>query len=754
MPFRETMAAFLTAQLDFIFFFYGLSFILLGAVCFAIARMRERESAWVPLGLFALAHGACEWLDLIALVVVDNHAFQMVRIGLMAGSFLLLMEFARQKAISSRLRSIGWPLYLALALLVALGGAVGGPPMANAFARYFIGFFASVAASAVIFRQARGFSGTPRRLALATSAGFALYGIAAGLIVPASPFWPANVINYASFVQLTGFPIQLLRGLLACLLALSVWATWGHLLVREVASELYTVHLRRQFSWTLMALATMLTLGWVLTQFLGGVDNQHVEQSAQGDINLLASRLNGEAAIVDGMVKALAGSPSVLPLLTGGSDQDERRARSVLDLNVDASGARFGAILDTSGTPVASSGHVEARDASTWPAAPWFRTALAGQGGSHFTFDSADRSAYYYASYPLRREDGSIAGVAFLKKSLGRVDADLKLFARAYYLVDPNGIVVLTNRPDSMLRTLWPLDADRKSEITSQFGALDGRPLAEHEIKDASWVVFDNERSFIRRSYVDRSQWSVVLAMPSARIFANRIVGILVTLLVALMILIYFFGREHGLRDRIQLDRRRQLQKMARELRLKATTDPLTGLFNRAKFDEALADDLARAQRFATPLALIMFDIDHFKKINDTHGHQTGDGVLVGLAHMASDHVRNTDLLARWGGEEFVLLVRGSDGVTAYRTAEKLRILISEARFGAVGELTCSLGVAEFSNGDSAETLVARADNALYRAKMNGRNRTELASLQDSAAAGIASARPSARERGQTRLRR
>jgi diguanylate cyclase (GGDEF)-like protein len=735
MPFRETIAAFLATQLDFIFFFYGLSFILLGAVCFAIARMRERESAWVPLGLFGLVHGVGEWLDLIALVSVDARAFQMVRVGLMAGSFLLLMEFARQTAIRIGLRPPGWPLYLALVFLVVLGGAVGGLPMASAFARYFIGFFAAAAASAVIFLQARGLSGIVRRLALATSAGFALYGVAAGLIVPASPFWPANVVNYAWFIGLTGLPIQLLRGLLACLLALSVWATWGQLLVKEVASDRYTVHLRRQFTWTLTALATILVLGWVLTQFLGDVYNQHVEQSAQGDVNLIASRLNGETASVDGMVRVLAGSPSVLPLLAGGNAQDKRRARSELDLNVDASGARFGAILDISGTPVASSDQVEARDAAAWPAAPWFLRALTGQGGSHFAFDPGTRSGYYYASYPVRRDGGSIAGVAVLQKSLGRLDADLKAFAHAYYFVDPDGVVVLTNRPDSMLRTLWPLDASRKSELTGQFGALDERPLVAREIKDASWVAFDDERSFVRRSYIGRSQWSVVLAVPSARVFANRIVGILVTLLVTLMILIYFFGREHGLRDRIQLGRRRLLQKMARDLRLKAATDPLTGLFNRAKFDEALADDLARAQRHGTPLALIMFDVDHFKNVNDTHGHPTGDEVLVSLAQMASGHVRNTDLLARWGGEEFVLLVPGSDGATAYRTAEKLRTLISEAGFGAVGELTCSFGVTEFSAGDSAETLMARADSALYRAKMNGRNRTE----QASATTGIAS---------------
>ena len=117
-----------------------------------------------------------------------------------------------------------------------------------------------------------------------------------------------------------------------------MWAIWGQLLVAEVSSDRYTAYLRRQFIWTLTAMATILVFGWTLTEFLGGVYKRNVEESAQGDINLLASRFTGETAIADSMVKALAGSPSVLPLLAGGSGQDERRGRSVLELDVEASG--------------------------------------------------------------------------------------------------------------------------------------------------------------------------------------------------------------------------------------------------------------------------------------------------------------------------------------------------------------------------------------------------------------------------------
>jgi hypothetical protein len=221
--------------------------------------------------------------------------------------------------------------------------------------------------------QAREFAGITKGLAYLAAAGFGIYAVAAGLIVPAAPFWPANIINQTWFFQQTETPVQLLRGLLACMLAFSVWAIWGQFLIAEVSLDRYTRHLQRHFIWTLAALAAILMFGWTLTQFLGVTYERNLEESAQGDINLLASRLNSETAIVDGMVRALAGTPSLLPLLTRTGGADERRARSILDLDVEASGARYGGVLDIAGTLVASSDQFDGSDASRWRSAPWFQ---------------------------------------------------------------------------------------------------------------------------------------------------------------------------------------------------------------------------------------------------------------------------------------------------------------------------------------------------------------------------------------------
>jgi diguanylate cyclase (GGDEF)-like protein len=161
-----------------------------------------------------------------------------------------------------------------------------------------------------------------------------------------------------------------------------------------------------------------------------------------------------------------------------------------------------------------------------------------------------------------------------------------------------------------------------------------------------------------------------------------------------------------------------------------ATTDALTGLHNRRYLQQALAFELARAQRAEHPFCLLMIDIDHFKRVNDTWGHGVGDAVLVALASLLGDKLRTTDLRARWGGEEFVALLLDSDRAAGLHAAEKLRATVEASEIDAGLEapvrITISVGVACFpQDGADERGLFERADAALYRAKEGGRNRVE-----------------------------
>lgn len=173
----------------------------------------------------------------------------------------------------------------------------------------------------------------------------------------------------------------------------------------------------------------------------------------------------------------------------------------------------------------------------------------------------------------------------------------------------------------------------------------------------------------------------------------------------------------------VDITRRKQAEQEIYQL---ATTDSLTGIANRRAFSAVLAKELERARRYGVPLALVMYDLDHFKHVNDTHGHDVGDEVLQAVTGLVRENIRAHDVLARWGGEEFMLLMPQTDAPAAGRAAEKLRLAIAAHVFDKVGKLTVSFGVAAFEPRDDQASLLKRADDALYRAKAQGRNRVEV----------------------------
>src|SRR5205823_4232022 len=161
-----------------------------------------------------------------------------------------------------------------------------------------------------------------------------------------------------------------------------------------------------------------------------------------------------------------------------------------------------------------------------------------------------------------------------------------------------------------------------------------------------------------------------------------------------------------------------------------ATTDGLTGLLNRRTFNAQLQGRLREAQRYNRPLSLLLLDVDHFKKVNDTFGHPTGDAVLKGIAAVAQKQARETDIVARYGGEEMALILPETDAFGAHAIAERIRKAVGATSHpteqGAI-QVTVSIGLATSPPGDSAEAVLEAADKALYRAKQGGRNRVVVA---------------------------
>ena len=164
-------------------------------------------------------------------------------------------------------------------------------------------------------------------------------------------------------------------------------------------------------------------------------------------------------------------------------------------------------------------------------------------------------------------------------------------------------------------------------------------------------------------------------------------------------------------------------KRLEAELEHEAHHDRLTGLYNRRFFDELLEKAIRGTERSGEPLALMMLDIDHFKAVNDTHGHLVGDEILQTLSSVLRERLRESDTLARWGGEELMALLPATDQAGAYRLAENVREAVAARGWPGPGTITISLGVAEYRPGEAVKDFTKRVDDALYTAKENGRNR-------------------------------
>jgi len=160
------------------------------------------------------------------------------------------------------------------------------------------------------------------------------------------------------------------------------------------------------------------------------------------------------------------------------------------------------------------------------------------------------------------------------------------------------------------------------------------------------------------------------------------------------------------------------------ELQKSVITDPLTGLYNRRYYYEKIKEEMYAAKRYGLALSIIMTDIDFFKKVNDTHGHDVGDEVLKIYSKLLQESLRESDIICRIGGEEFIILLPHTDKEHAFKIAEKLRKLVQKSK--KILPITMSFGVTEYINGESEDYIFKRVDEALYKAKEQGRNRVEI----------------------------
>ncbi|MBR2211517.1 MAG: diguanylate cyclase [Fibrobacter sp.] len=316
------------------------------------------------------------------------------------------------------------------------------------------------------------------------------------------------------------------------------------------------------------------------------------------------------------------------------------------------------------------------------------------------------------------------------------------------------------------MRSYDPSIYREDDETSLKFNELEFFPLEEtypavfvpQEFRVASWWVAQNEIN-VHKARVDLSNVPLIeiqtgtnaplgygtmeirgLRFKGKKIAWADLVTIIVaiwfvTFLIILIIRFFDYSRERAANKK----KREELEKNLKALEIEKTEyeksskeDPLTGCLNRAGFSSVLMREQENLVKNGSPVSFVILDIDHFKDVNDTWGHNVGDEVLVNLTKLIQGKIRNTDALVRWGGEEFVILCGDTPIQNAQFLAEKLRHAIETTQLIKQQVVTCSFGIAEMIAGEDPKRLFDRADKALYASKEGGRNRVTSATFKRS----------------------
>ncbi len=516
-------------QIDYIFFVYGLSFILLVPICQFLNRRSQGRLAWVWLGVFGVLHGANEWLDLLfySLEWGSHPALALLRLILLISSFVALVEFGR--ASTAGIRGQGPGRWVLAALLgVALLGGFGGWPGLFASSRYVLGLVGGLWAAGALYLASRGRSPGNRAL-LGAALGMAGYALAAGLVVDPAPFFPASLFNTETFSRALGIPVQLVRGFLAAWICVALFGA-GRAILRSQEKS------RRVRHWELglvmgvgAGLLILVTAGWIFTQYLGQDALLELRKEQEHHVWMLKQALLDQVSQADNLVLNLAGSPGIVTALVTGKAQALQQANSVLDRYSLVSPPSICYLMDLTGLTIASSNRHQSDSfvGKSYGFRPYFQEAAKGEPGRYWALGVTSGELGYYASSPVRDSQGKILAVAVIKRTIKEYG---ELFPKGSsgLIIDSQGIVVLANQPGWQFKSLWPLSAAVQNKVSAsrQFGPGPFPAILTQEPLDEAQCLLQGKRLIVHRQSFPWDDWAAITLSSMRPVIMSRLAGI------------------------------------------------------------------------------------------------------------------------------------------------------------------------------------------------------------------------------------
>lgn len=408
---------FFKGQYDYIYFFYGLSFLFLALICFNIDRKKSRTLPWLLLGFFGLLHGVTEWIELLVFTFGEARIFSLLEPLILGLSYILMFEFSligyariERKTLARR-----W-VYVPLLFMILLGARTGDHGLLAGI-RYFLGFPSASLSAFVVFKATR-IEHKEKQSLYALSAVLALYAIATGLIVPKSNFLFAQHLNFDSFYHVLKLPVQLVRAILALCAAAAVWFYSAVLSDITFKPQMNRASFKLTKWFIIFAIVVLIGLGWAFTNFLDYYASIQIIKNTKEKANSPLNYLIKELTALEKIAVSLGRTTVIRNAVLYGKEPE--RVTPLLESFLSRFNIRSCSLIDSKGVLMSSAGEIASDKVpdKSLIRREYFKDALSGTTGFSLSLGSKSTERVYYISYPIKDKNGEVSGIVLLTKSI------------------------------------------------------------------------------------------------------------------------------------------------------------------------------------------------------------------------------------------------------------------------------------------------------------------------------------------------
>jgi len=538
------MQNFFAGQMDYVYFFYGLSFIILGGICFSLKNQSAVKLPWLWLGIFGIVHGINEWLDMFSFIFHDTATLSSIRLINLTVSFVCLLKFALDNLTEAKDKGLRRKIYLSL-LFLAMLGAIDGKTGLNVTVRYFLGLPSCLGTALVFFYAFKNEDKQFKKPFLSLSIIFGLYALTTGLVVPYEKFPPASWINYTFFLSTTGMPVQFFRGALALLATVMLWF-YAQTYYKSTLKTNFPKNYFQISSWLIALLPFIIAIGWMLTDYSSKTIKADIIQKNRQEASTTESYLLDKITKIEQIAKSISGATWIAPALINPEVQENiDHANSVLDRYNKCFNTDVIYLLDSNGTTIASSNRNSPDSflGKSYKFRSYFQEALSGEAGNYFALGITSNLRGYYSAYPVFDSQNKIIGAVAAKENTNNISLTFRKHDLAF-LVDPHGVIFISSLPKYVFNALWPLDKEISSALlaSKQFGIQEFKSITPQEIFDSTEINFNNEICYVTRLDIKHKGWSVIVLSPLKQVSLNRLSNIILIFFLCIIVIGLFIA--------------------------------------------------------------------------------------------------------------------------------------------------------------------------------------------------------------------